>query len=162
VHILIAGVGNILRGDDGFGVHVARALANHKLPEGVRVAELGISGLALVHEILDGCDACIIVDASHRGGQPGTLYVLRPERTSCQNAPQQEIDWHTTEPGRALALAEAWGGRPRQAYVIACEPQETEQLRDELSAPVAAAVRPAIKTVLRLVEEIYKTHSSEQ
>ena len=161
MRILIAGVGNVLRGDDGFGVHVARALANEHLPAGVRLAEVGISGLGLVHEILDGCDACIIVDASHRGGQPGTVYVLRPSAAESPNALQQELDLHRTEPGRALALAEAWGGHPKQVYVVACEPQKTEELTDQLSPAIQAAVQPAIKMVLSVVKEIHKTHSSE-
>jgi len=162
VDILIAGVGNVLRGDDGFGVHAARALASKTLPSGVRVAELGISGLALVHEILDGCDACIIVDAVRRGGQPGTLYVLRPREFGPPTALQQEIDLHTTEPGRALALAKAWGARPKQVYVVACEPQQTEELSEQLSDAVEAAVQPTITAVFRLVEELQKTNSAEE
>ena len=151
--ILVAGMGNVLRADDGFGVRVAQVLAQQSLPGGTRVAEVGISGLALVHEIMDGCDACIIVDATRRGGTPGMLYVLKPsEVKTLANA--KEIDPHAVEPGRALLLAQAWGARPEQVYVIGCEPAETEELTDKLTSPVERAIGPAIEAVLRLVAEL--------
>ena len=77
--VLVAGVGNIFLGDDGFGVEVARRLAGERLPEDVRVADFGIRGVHLAYELLDGYDTAILVDAAPRGGQPGTLYVIEPE-----------------------------------------------------------------------------------
>ena len=150
-------MGNLLRADDGFGVHVAKALADTALPAGVRVAEVGISGLALVHEMMDGCDACIIVDATRRGGDPGTVYVLKPCAMDLSGA-QQGIDPHATEPGRALQLAKAWGARPQQVWVVGCEPAETDELTDRLTPQIERAIAPAIAAVLRLVGELNVTN----
>ena len=67
--ILVAGIGNVLRGDDGFGPAVVQALlARGALPAGVHAVELGIGGVGLVHELMDGYDAVVIVDAVDRGG----------------------------------------------------------------------------------------------
>src|SRR5439155_26353965 len=77
--ILVAGIGNIFLGDDAFGVEVVQRLAQRPQPEGVRVVDFGIRGLDLVYALLDGCEAMILVDATPRGGQAGTLYVIEPE-----------------------------------------------------------------------------------
>src|SRR5438270_10803156 len=77
--VLVAGIGNIFLGDDAFGVEVAQRLAQRPLPAGVRVVDFGIRGLDLTYALLDGQDAVILVDATLRGGPPGTLYVIEPE-----------------------------------------------------------------------------------
>ena len=74
--VLIAGVGNIFLGDDGFGVEVARRLAATDLPDWVQVADYGISGMHLAYDLADGYDTAILVDAAQRGGEPGTLTVI--------------------------------------------------------------------------------------
>ncbi len=76
---LVAGVGNIFFGDDGFGVEVAKRLAERELPDGVTVADYGISGMHLAYDLCDGYDRAILIDATPRGGTPGTVYVLEPE-----------------------------------------------------------------------------------
>src|SRR6516225_7125141 len=77
--ILVAGIGNIFLGDDAFGVEVARRLAARPQPDGVRVADFGIRGIDLTYALLDGYETVILVDATPRGGQPGTLYVIEPD-----------------------------------------------------------------------------------
>src|SRR6267378_249970 len=77
--ILVAGVGNIFLGDDGFGVDVARRLARAPMPENVTVADYGIRGVHLAYQLLDEFELVVIVDAVSRGGMPGTLYVIEPE-----------------------------------------------------------------------------------
>jgi hydrogenase maturation protease len=78
--VLVAGVGNIFLGDDGFGVEVARRLARLDLPAGVAVGDYGISGMHLAYDLADGVETAILVDAMPRGGEPGTVYVVEPER----------------------------------------------------------------------------------
>ena len=75
---LIVGFGNPLRGDDGVGLAALRGLEGSALPDGVRCADVGIGGMALVHELQAGCDRLVIIDAVQRGGAPGTIYVLTP------------------------------------------------------------------------------------
>ena len=73
--VLVAGVGNIFLGDDGFGVEVARRLATEDLPGWVQVADYGISGMHLAYDLADGYDAAILIDAAPRGDKPGTVSV---------------------------------------------------------------------------------------
>src|SRR5690348_9452743 len=76
--MLIAGIGNIFLGDDGFGPEVARRLAAVSLPGWVRVADYGISGMHLAYDLADGYDAAILIDAAPRGDKPGTVTLLAP------------------------------------------------------------------------------------
>src|SRR4051794_33940377 len=82
--VLVAGIGNIFLGDDAFGVEVAQHLARREWPDGVRVVDFGIRGLDLTYALLDGYEVVILVDALPRGGQPGTLYVLEPDRAALE------------------------------------------------------------------------------
>jgi hydrogenase maturation protease len=76
--LLIAGIGNIFLGDDGFGPEVAKRLAAVSLPGWVRVADYGISGMHLAFDLADGYDAAILIDAAPRGDKPGTVTLLAP------------------------------------------------------------------------------------
>ena len=85
--MLIAGVGNIFLGDDGFGVEVANRLAGQRMPDGVRVADFGIRGVHLAYELLDGYDALVLVDALPMGEAPGTLAVVEPDPSAAELLP---------------------------------------------------------------------------
>jgi hydrogenase maturation protease len=80
--ILVAGIGNIFLGDDGFGVEVAGRLADADLPDGVKVVDYGIRGMHLAYDLANGYDTAILVDATPRGGAPGTIYVIEPDLSS--------------------------------------------------------------------------------
>jgi len=71
--VLIACVGNIFLGDDGFGCEVARRLAGQPLPAGVRLVDYGTGGMHLAYDLADGYETTILVDAAPRGGEPGTV-----------------------------------------------------------------------------------------
>ena len=98
--ILVAGIGNIFFGDDAFGSEVARRLADRQVPENVHVKDFGIRGLDLVYALLDGYDGVILIDATPRGGPPGTLYTIEPDlaelpeeiRRDMQFVPAQTLD----------------------------------------------------------------------
>jgi hydrogenase maturation protease len=77
--ILVACIGNIFLGDDGFGVEVARELSKRPLPSDVLVRDFGIRGLDLAYALLDHSGLTILVDASPRGELPGTVYLIEPE-----------------------------------------------------------------------------------
>lgn len=153
---LIAGMGNMLRLDDGFGVAVARRLQEDDLPPGVRVVEAGIGGISLVQEMLDGYDRLIVLDAVERDGEPGTLYVLEPRIDDLgEYDPAARADFladmHYATPERALILARALSVLPPEVLVIGCQPARCDDLGTELSAPVAGAVDHAVATVHRLL-----------
>ena len=144
---LIAGFGNVLRGDDGFGVEVIRRLRESDHGSDVEVMEVGTAGIRLAQELLTPYDRLIIVDAHRRGGKPGSVYVT--EVAGVESA--GEIDMHLAVPSRALALAKALGGLPREVFIVGCEPSEVDELTTELSLPVRVAVDTALDHVRRLL-----------
>jgi hydrogenase maturation protease len=154
--VLVAGIGNVLRADDGFGPAVVQALEMEgALPPGARTVELGIGGIGLVHELLGGYDALIVVDAVDRGDRPGTLYVLEPDvpEPPARSGAELVTDMHEAVPARALAIARAIGALPPFVRIVGCQPAETEELSLELSPVARRAVPGAIAAVRALVEE---------
>lgn len=152
--VLVAGVGNIFLGDDAFGVEVARRLARCAWPEGVRVVDFGTRGLDLAFA-LESCEAAILVDATSRGGAPGTLYVLEPRMDA---APRDDGSAHGMTLDRVLARLPP-SARPRWIRLVGCEPSRLDGDSDEdeamgLSEPVRAAIDEATRLVAALVEEL--------
>ena len=146
--MLIAGVGNIFLGDDGFGVEVTRRLAREALPEWVRVADFGIRGLHLAFDILDGgYDATVLVDATARGGAPGTVYLIEPDLDGAAGAP---ADAHTMTPEAVFAALNALGANPGRVFIVGCEPASLDE-NIGLSGPVARAVDEALHLVRSLI-----------
>lgn len=160
--MLVAGIGNVFLGDDGFGVAVAERLAGERWPDGVRVEDFGIRGIHLAYELLNGYDLAILVDAVPRGEAPGTVYVIAPGTGagSAGRGPRAApIDGHGMHPEAVLGLLATLGGEVDRVLVVGCEPAEVEE-RMGLSAPVAAAVGPAAALVRELVEEAAAGHVS--
>ncbi|HLH28491.1 MAG TPA: hydrogenase maturation protease, partial [Acidimicrobiales bacterium] len=156
-------IGNIFLGDDAFGVEVARRLGSRKLPDGVAVVDFGIRALDLTYALLDGYEAVVLVDAAPRGGPPGTLYVLEPERGGAAGeGAAPAIETHNMDPVKVLRLAEALGGRVERLVVVGCEPSavdDPEELRAEMSAPVSSAVGEAIPLIESLVGRLLRGES---
>jgi hydrogenase maturation protease len=146
--VLVAGFGNVLRGDDGFGIAVIRRLEREPLPDRVRLLEVGTGGIHLAQELLSTYDHLIVVDAMIRGGVPGTIYTLQVDDVAAATM----VDLHAAVPGRALAIAKALGGLPARVHMIGCEPVGTDELMADFSEPVRAAIEPAVRAVLRLVD----------
>ncbi|MBV9852790.1 MAG: hydrogenase maturation protease [Armatimonadetes bacterium] len=155
--ILIAGIGNIFLGDDGFGVEVARRLAGRALPEGVTVADFGIRGMDLAYALLDDYDALILIDAAPRGEPPGTLSLIEH---SWDGGGAAAIDTHSMDPVKVLRLARELGARPTRTFVVACEPAFLgggggfEDVVVALSEPVRGAVAEAISMVESLLDKL--------
>jgi hydrogenase maturation protease len=153
--VLVAGIGNVLLADDGFGVEAARLLAQRELPGGVKVADFGIRGMDLAYELQEDYDVAILLDAVPRGEPPGTLFVI-------EHDPDDEsggaLDPHGMDPLRVLALARVLGAVPPRVLVVGCEPAvlvppDDERLVMELSPPVRAAARRAVELVETLIEQ---------
>jgi hydrogenase maturation protease len=150
---LIAGLGNIFEGDDGFGVEVVRRLGTTDWPEGVELRDFGIRGVHLAYQLLDPYDLVVIVDAVHRGGEPGTVYLIEhgPDETLAEPADDAPLmDAHDLAPDGVLALVPRLGGTLCKVIVVGCEPA-TITPGMELSAPVAASVDKAAQLVTELV-----------
>jgi hydrogenase maturation protease len=157
--ILVACMGNVLRGDDGFGVAVAEALEDRALPSNVEVTEVGISGVSMAQDLLDGYDAMVLVDAMEGGEEPGTLYVERAEVPDLDQYSRREIgrfaaDMHQTDPAKVLVLGESLGVLPEPTILVGCEPQATDDLEDALSEPVRAAVPRAVDHIETVIAEL--------
>lgn len=156
---MVVGVGNVLHGDDGFGVEVARRLGERPLPPGVTVAETGIGGIHLVHELMAGYDALVVVDAVDRDRPPGTVMVIEAEVTDAAALPVDErhdllADMHLATPERALTVARAAGVLPERTIIVGCQPVETETLGIGLTEPVSQAVERAVAETERCVREL--------
>lgn len=157
--VLIAGVGNVFLGDDGFGVEVVRRLAGRELPEGVEVRDFGIRGMDLAYALQDGYGLVIFVDATPRGGEPGTVYLIEPE---VEDNGEVALDTHGMDPVKVMKLSRVLGAPPTRTLVVGCEPQtivtgeDYDDMLMELSEPVLAGVEEAMKLVESLVRETSK------
>jgi len=152
---LVAGIGNIFCGDDGFGVVVAQRLAPRP-PPGVRVRDFGTRALDLAYELLDGYERVILVDAAPRGRPPGTLCVLEPDPDDLSLPSGRPAAGHDLGVIGALALARGLGAPFRAVWVVGCEPAAVPaeaEVAPGLSAPVAAAVEEAVRVIAELVRE---------
>ena len=155
--VLVAGVGNIFFGDDGFGVEVARRLAapdvKDRLPDGVQVGDYGTSGMHLAYDLADhDYDTTILVDAAPRGEPPGTLTVLeigREDRPALTPEGSQLLNGHGMQPEVVLGVLDMLGAKPGRILVVGCEPARLDD-GIGLSEPVAAAVDEAVALVTHL------------
>ncbi len=158
--ILVACIGNIFLGDDGFGCEVARELSKRELPESVKLFDYGIRGYDLVYALLDGYDTTIFVDAVPRGEQAGTLYVIEPDVSEFENmeANPTILDAHTMNPMHVLRMAFSMGAKFNKLLLVGCEP-ETFGGEDGfmgLSEPVQSAVAEAANMVESLIARVLK------
>jgi hydrogenase maturation protease len=161
--VLVACIGNIFLGDDGFGVEVAQRLMRRGYPRSVEVIDFGIRGVELAYSLLDDYDELILVDAVPRGGSPGTLYLLEidMENIPAGDATHVALDAHSMDPVRVLAFARVLGARSIHTLLVGCEPAilgsggEYEDMQVGLSAPVQAALAGAVKMVDGLIEQWY-------
>lgn len=164
--ILVAGVGNLFLSDDGFGIAVVDHLRRHgELPVGVELVDTGIRGMHLAYQLLDGYRALVIVDATQRGGEPGTVYTLEHDLDAPQYGSGGDVqaspalDGHGMDPASVLALLDGLAGsmdleRPvDRVLVVGCEPAVLAE-GIGLSPQVAAAVEPAARAVTALVAEL--------
>ena len=161
--VLVAGIGNVFLGDDGFGCELARRLAQRELPRGVEVKDFGIRGMDLLYTLNEHFDVAIFLDATPRGGAPGTVYVIEPEIDEGDVA----LDAHGMDPVKVLALARQLGPVPERMFVVGCEPEtvmspDAEEVVAELSEPVRAALDGAVETVESLIEELLSEEESER
>jgi hydrogenase maturation protease len=152
--VLIAGLGNIFLGDDGFGVEVVRRLSAEVLPDSVRVADFGIRALHLAYDLLDGgYEKTILVDAARMGDKPGTVYLIKPDIDTLFSDTNEFPDGHAMDFRALLRLVKSLGGKPGDIYVVGCEPL---QIQDEigLSKPVADAVDEALRLIHELLAQL--------
>lgn len=157
--ILIACVGNIFLGDDGFGVEVAQRLASRTLPTDVLVKDFGIRGFDLAYALMESYDLTLLVDACARGGAPGAVYLIEPDPV--EEDPSQpglpQLEPHGMNPMNVLRLVKSLGGTSGRVLIVGCEPADLGPDGDGklgLSEPVQAAVEEAIALIESLVSRV--------
>ncbi len=157
---MIAGIGNIFHGDDGFGVAVAQHLARSALPppldSAVDVLDIGIRGMDLAYALTGGCRFAVLVDTVQRGEAPGTLYVIEPEMAPMPAGADEAMSPHRVDPASVLRLAQVIGGECASVMLVGCEPAsfgDADEGRMALGDEVEAAVEPAARLALSLVAD---------
>jgi hydrogenase maturation protease len=156
MRILIAGVGNVLRGDDGFGVEVLRLLKQAIGRDAdVTFYESGIAGIGLVQQLLDGYDALILLDAFDRGAAPGTVFVQEPDVAALAGSgrAREPVDLHQADPEAVLRLAAMLDALPRRVWVVGCQAADC----DDLGVSLSESARRAVPTAMRQVRDLLAT-----
>jgi len=148
--MLIAGIGNVFFGDDGFGVEVIARLRERALPCDACIRDVGIRGIDLVYALQD-CEVAVLVDTVSRGNAPGTLYLIEADEPAADPESTPVMAAHALDPFEAVRIARSQGARAR-VFVVGCEPESFgtehgQQGRMGLSATVAAAVDRAADIV---------------
>jgi hydrogenase maturation protease len=147
--VLVAGVGNIFLGDDGFGVEVARQLlAGRRSPE-VKIADFGIRGVHLAYELLYGYELLVLIDTVTGDDPPGTVSLIEVPTAGGADTPVA-MDAHGMDPAAVLSMLSDLGGRVGRVLVVGCQPGSTGE-GIGLSEPVAAAIPAAIGIVLEVI-----------
>ncbi|MFZ2412280.1 MAG: hydrogenase maturation protease [Candidatus Methanoperedens sp.] len=122
--IVIIGVGNLLMGDDGIGIHVVEALRHEALPSNVAVFSAETRAFDAL-EYMDGCDKAVIVDAYKKGGAPGSIYRFTFD-------PASEIDesfnlsMHDINFIDALRAGRGIYKLPKEIVILGIEPEVLE------------------------------------
>jgi len=149
--ILICGVGNKLKKDDGLGPLVVEELEKMTLPQGVDVADFGISGFKCALK-LEGYNKVIFVDAiSLPGSEPGKLHRLKINKDVLMRSPKLSdfsVSMHETDLERIMATAAVLGIYPDELVIVGCEPADTA-VGLGLTSIVAAAIPQVIDLVIQ-------------
>lgn len=159
--ILVAGIGNIFLGDDGFGVEVIKRLSAGAIPAGVRVADFGIRGLDLTYALQDGYEAIILVDAYPHGQAAGTVSLVEPDLQKLEDSQPDVVDAHGMNPLNVLRTAKVLNAKLNKVLLVGCEPATLggEEGHMGLSEPVEAAVLEAVELVLSSANKILQEGS---
>lgn len=160
--VLIACIGNIFLGDDGFGVEVARRLSQRRLHSDVVVKDFGIRGFDLACALTEPWDLVIMVDAMSRGSEPGSIYVMELD-DDC-SASDEIMNAHGLHPARAVELARTMGEVSAHLLLVGTEPAELggEDGQMELSPVVASVVESACNIVEEIAGEFLTTGKIKQ
>jgi hydrogenase maturation protease len=116
-NLLIAGIGNILLGDDGVGPYIARLLtAYYQFEEGVEIADLGTPALDLIDQI-SGRDAIILIDSIKVDCEPGTVLLYR-KADIVRTSPAVRVDPHSPALIETLLSAELFATAPTDVLLV--------------------------------------------
>jgi hydrogenase maturation protease len=154
--VLVAGIGNIFLGDDGFGVEVARRLLARPRPGTVRVVDFGIRGIDLAYALQDGYENTILVDAFPHGQMPGTVSIIEPDLNDVSASAGDFVQPHAMHPMNVLRMAAAMNAPLKGILLVGCEPADMggDEGHMGLSQAVEAALDDAVNRIEALVNRI--------
>jgi hydrogenase maturation protease len=152
--ILIAGIGNIFHGDDAFGCEVIRQLDPASLPSGVTAIDFGVRSYDLAYALTGKYEVVILIDATARGSEPGTVFLIEPDLTRLAELKHTAVDPHSLDPVAVLQMAQSIGKIAAELYLIGCEPAVLESDELGLSTPVRQAVPQAIQMLEDLLRKL--------
>ncbi|MDM3977060.1 hydrogenase maturation protease [Mycobacterium marseillense] len=157
--ILVAGIGNIFLGDDGFGSEVVRHAELPYDDPTVQVIDYGIRGMHLAYDLLEEWDMLVLVDAVPSQGHPGTLHVFQADHDSSPET--NGLDTHSMDPAAVFASLRALGGHPPYTVVVGCEAASVQE-GIGLTEPVAEAVPRAARAVADIVAALHAPSPAEK
>ncbi len=160
--ILVAGIGNIFLGDDGFGSEVVRNSEIGRDDPSVRVIDYGIRGMHLAYDLLENWDALVLVDAVPSRGNPGALHVFQADHNDDPDVESASgVDAHSMDPAAVFASLRALGGSLPYTVVVGCEAASIQE-GIGLTDPVAKAVPRAARAVEEIVAALRTTTVREE
>ena len=145
--VLVLGIGNPIRADDGVGIHITEALKQEMVRDTIDIKN-GISGLDILGAIT-GYDRIIVVDALQSGGEPGTIYRLSLEdlgfKKTLHTFSTHDMDFLATiELGKSIFA----GRMPKEIIIIAVEADDITTV-SELCTPEVEKAIPNAVTVIK-------------
>ncbi len=146
--LLILGIGNLLMGDEGVGVHAIRFMEKNPLPENIELVDGGTGGFHLLNYLTD-YKKLIMIDATMDGKPDGTITVLRPKFSS--DFPNS-LGAHDIGLKDLVEAATILGKMP-EISLITVSISTIQSMTMELSEPVEKAVEQVYKTVLDLLNQ---------
>ena len=148
--ILVAGVGNLLKCDDGLGPHVVERLKGVQLPGNIDLLDLGTSGMDILHYCAN-YEKVIFVDAIRLGKPPGTVYRIKPREVQVTDDELRNVIYmsmHEIDLERVISLGKRLGKMPEDLVIIGCEPKEISVVKMGLTEEVSSIIPNIIRLVL--------------
>jgi hydrogenase maturation protease len=149
---LILGIGNILWGDEGFGVRAVEAFHRaYDLGDAATVLDGGTQGLYLVNFVAEA-DDLLVFDAIDYGLTPGALKIVRDDEVP-KFTGAKKMSLHQTGFQEVLSAADLLGHYPKRLALIGCQPLDLENWGGPLTDPVRAVIPAALEAARRVLEE---------
>jgi len=141
---VVLGIGNLLRGDDGVGVHAAHELLARDDLGDLTVLDGGVAPLDALASV-GPVQRLIIIDAANLGETPGTIRALSPDDLAPHDG--DSVSLHDLDLLWALNVMRATGEEPPETVVIGVQPASMGW-STELSPAVAARLDDITEAVL--------------
>jgi hydrogenase maturation protease len=152
--IVVLGLGNLVRSDDGVGIHAIQRLKNDlRVPETVQVLDGGTLGLQLLPAIEDATHV-LAIDAVNTGAGPGTVVRFdMSELTPLPGSPSV----HQIGFADLLSALQWMGKFPEHMVLLGVQPEETgwgTQLSERIEAALPLLTQAAVEELKRWTREV--------